>query len=755
MGGMPVSTEPVDWVDPLIDSANRRFFFLTTASHPFGLVNLSPDTLLAGDWGGGYRYERECIQGFSHVHGWQLAALPVLPHAGDLGAPGILAYEKPFRHDREEARPGYHRVCLEHPDITCELTATMRVGFHRYQFPAGHEARVLVDLGCEVGPSKMGEARMRRVSARRWEGFVTNLPTMRRPKPVKVYFVLETDRDAESVDCWREGAWIEGGETEGSGAGFALRFTPGGELRMKVALSYTGLAGARLNLDRELPHWDFERTRAEARAAWNRMLGRIRVEGGTETQRVKFYTDIFHALKGRRCVSDVDGHYLDMTGPEPRVRRVRCDANGEPLHLHHNSDAFWGAQWSISLLWSLAYPEVMENFCETLLDMHDNGGLVPRGPSGGNYTFVMTGASSTPFLVAAVQKGICRRDAKEVYAALRKNHFPGGLMSKAGYEHHTAGGGGLEAYMENGYVPWPLEGKGMHRTGPSQTLQYAWEDWCLAQLARRVGEDADAELFFSRSANWRNVFDAETRFMRPRDAAGQWKTPFDPDAPDGFCEGNAYHYRYWVPHDMQALAEALGGPAKAEEELEAQFRSAIPMSFATPHDKHHAARVEYGNQPCTGLAHVFNHLGAPWRAQYWTYRLLTTCKGIATPYGGYGGDEDQGMMGSLNVLLAIGLFDLRGGCGTPPVWEIGCPLFDRVEIDLPEGKCLRIHAPHRQRHAHFVSGVRINGQAWKRCWAPHELLMAGALIEIETASSPCPAWGAKEPPPSHSRESKV
>ena len=238
----------------------------------------------------------------------------------------------------------------------------------------------------------------------------------------------------------------------------------------------------------ELPHWDFDRVVQESRDEWNQWLSRIEVEGGAEKQQRRFYTDLWKALQGRRIVSDVNGKYLDMTGKEPRIGQIPLDEDGWPLFNHHNSDSFWGAQWSLNTLWHLVYPEVSEDFVNSMLMMYDDGGLIPRGPSGGNYTYVMTGASTTPFIVSAWLKGIRGFDVEKAYEGMRKNHFPGGLMSKAGYEHETAKGGGIEDYMERGYIPYPFMKSNTvsikpvpvrhwnmpTRTGPCLSLPMCW-----------------------------------------------------------------------------------------------------------------------------------------------------------------------------------------------------------------------------------------------------------------------------------------
>jgi predicted alpha-1,2-mannosidase len=438
--------QPVDWVDPLIDTANRRFFFLTTASRPFGMVNLSPDTRLGTDgWQSGYRYTDDYIHCFSHVHAWQLCGIPLLPTMGEMRGPlGSDGFKSRFRHESEVARPGYHAVTLDDYAIRAELTATTRVGLHRYTFNRAGRAWILLDLpatimlpmsACAVEPTRPGE----------FCGYVENEATRRRPKRTKVFFSVQCERTPPERVYWRgnEVAPLAGHE-QNCGLALGYDVQAGETLQLRVGISYCGVEYARDNIRQECAHWDFDAVRADARREWNDALGRIEVQGGTDAQKTKFYTDLFHALKGRRRVSDAGGTYMDMTGEAPQVRTIPLDEQGIPRYEHHNSDAFWGAAWTLNTLWPLVCPRITHNFCNTLVDMYRNGGLIPRGPSGGNYTFVMIAPTSTTFLVSAWMAGIRTFDVETAFQGMCKNHGPGGLMSKAGYEHDTCIGGGVE-----------------------------------------------------------------------------------------------------------------------------------------------------------------------------------------------------------------------------------------------------------------------------------------------------------------------
>ena len=329
---------PVDYVDPRIDTHQTRWIFFASASRPFGMVSLSPDTRLEGDWGAGYIYVEPYIRAFSHIHDWQLAGVPVMPVVGRMnGHEGYEAYKAPFSHEREIVRAGYHKVVLDNSGITAELTSTARVGFHRYAFPATQDAYILLDIGAPIAMTTMADASIRRTGPRQLAGYSTMAPTVRREKPCTVYFVVDFDRDVAEFGGWERTPagkavrpHVERVAGPDSGGFVRFRFSEPGQVLMKVAISYVSEENARRNLEAELPGWDFDGTVRAAADDWNAWLSTIEVSGGTDEQRVKFYTDLWHALLGRRTFSDADGRYVDNTGTEPRIRRVPLDAEGRP-----------------------------------------------------------------------------------------------------------------------------------------------------------------------------------------------------------------------------------------------------------------------------------------------------------------------------------------------------------------------------------------------------------------------------------------
>ena len=758
-------------VEPMVDAANSRFFYFNSATRPFGMVNLSPDMELNGTWNTGYRYNEDTIKCFSHIHCWELSGIPVLPTTGEFkGHFGPNVYGSSYTHADEKASPGYHKVVLKDYGVKAELTSTTRVGFHRYTYPESGSSHILFDFSTVLGSSGTDYASVKKVSNTRLEGKAVMAATVRRPKPLTVYFVVEFDRPFTQFRGWKDGKLLDlQDQLEGPKTGVYVSFpTQKGEVRMmKVAISYVSVAEADNNMKVELPAWNFDSIVKESAAEWNRWLSRIDVEGGTLEEQRRFYTDLFHALQGRRIFNDVSGSYIDNTGEKPRVRHIPLDAGGKPRFNHYNSDSYWGAQWSLNTLWHLVYPEVTESFINSMLMMYEDGGLIPRGPSGGNDTYVMTGAATTPFIVSAYLKGIRGYDIKKAYEGLRKDHFPGGMMSKAGYEHKTFKGGGIEEYIQLGYVPHPLykEKYGYHQDGAAQTLEYAYQDYALAQMAKALGKQEDYQLFSQRALNYKNLFNKEIGWMWVKDREGKWQQPVDIfEYEKGWVEGNAAQYTWFVPHDVQGLIDLMGGRTPFITKLNESFVQASKHGFVSgksenPADQQLMRRVylNYGNQPCMETPFLFNYAGAPWLTQKWTRQLIDSVYSGISPQHGYSGDEDQGLMGSLAVLLKIGIFSTNGGTSSRPFYEITSPIFTKTTIHLNQkyypGKTFVIKASQNSNKTSYIKTAMLDGKTLEQPWFYHDVMVKGGVLELEMSEKPNKEWGSdpSKAPPSLSK----
>ncbi|MCD0468779.1 GH92 family glycosyl hydrolase [Flavobacterium sp. JAS] len=731
----------VDMVYPLLDTENSRWFFFSSASRPFGMVNLSPDTEINGDWGGGYKYNTDTIKGFSHIHEWQMSGLSVMPLtiSKENKEKIFTDFYSKFSHETEKITPGYHSLILDRYQITSELTSTKRVGFHRYTFPKNAQKAILFNLNTILGPCDNTKGVLEKNNDYELSGSLVLSTNFRRPKPLTVFFKIKLNEPITSLE--RNNATgnylVNLGKTDK-------------KVLMKVGISYTSVENASVNMQEELPHWDFDQIVTQSKTEWNNLLGRIKIEGGTETDQRRFYTDLWHALQGRKMISDANGAYPDNTGEKFRIGQLPLKADGKSKFNQYNSDSFWGAQWTINTLWGLVYPEIMEEFVNSLMQYYKDGGMIPRGPSGGNDTFVMTGASTTPFIVTAIQKGIVKDDLEFIYTALKKNHVLNGIMGKAGYEHNTNSGGGLKYYLEKGYVPYPLpEGEfGSHQDGASQTLEYAYQDWTLAQLAKKLNHIEDYNYFMGRSKNYQNIFDKTTGWMRPKNVDGKWLENFDPyKYENGFIESNGAQSTWFVPHDIDGLVELIGGKEKAAAKLNTQFETAQKLKFTsgTSHDaelhpEFSRIPINFGNQPSIQTSYIFNVLDRPDLTQYWTRNVVKeTFSGLSTNTG-YNGDEDQGLMGSLNVLLKIGLFQMNGGTDENPQYQIGSPLFNKISIQLNskyyKGKNFVINAHNNSAENIYINEIKYNNTAVQNFIISHQDITDGGELNLEMSSVP-------------------
>ena len=735
---LPVNNQFTSKVYPLLDTENSRWFFFSSACRPFGMVNLSPDTEIEGAWGSGYRYQTDTVKGFSHIHAWQMSGLSVMAVTiyPENDKKIFSDFYSPFNHETEKITPGYHYLELNRYGISAELSSTKRVGFHKYNYPKGNTSNaILFNLNTLLGPCKNSNGKLKHDTKNELSGSFVMTPTNRRPKPVTVYFKIKLNVPVQSIkqDSITKNYLVNLGDSVD-------------EVLMKAGISYTSVENAEVNIQEELPDWDFNSCVARANEEWNSMLGRIQVEGGTEKEQRRFYTDLWHALQGRRIISDVNGAYPDNTKEHFRIGQIPLDENGKPGFNHYNSDSFWGAQWTINTLWGLVYPEIMDDFVHSLMQYYKDGGLIPRGPSGGNYTYVMTGASSTPFIVSAIQKGIVTDSLENIYNALKRNHMPNGIMGKAGYEHRTNTGGGLAYYIKNGYVPYPLpEGDnfGAHQEGAGQTLEYAYQDWTLAQLAKKLNKPNDYGYFLNRSENYKHVYNKQSGWMTPKDINGNWPENYDVYSyENGFVESNAAQSTWFVPHNIDGLARLMGGKAAATDKLNAQFESAEKSGFtsgksheAELHPEYRRIPVNYGNQPSIQTAFVFNQLNRPDLTQYWARKVASGVFSDLSTKRGYNGDEDQGLMGSLAVLMKIGLFQMNGGTEENPEYQIGSPVFDKITIQLNEdyypGKTFEINCINNSAYNVFVNEVTLNNSPIKQYKITHQDIINGGSIQLK------------------------
>ncbi len=751
------ATEPVDYVDPLLGTSDSRWLLFPGPTMPLGMVKLSPDN--QGDvpgkvfWKAGHEYTVENITGFSHIHSWTMGGLLCMPAVGTLQTkPGLekdpdLGYRSRYRHSTEEAAAGYYAVTLDDYRIRAELTATTRTGVHRYTFPASDDARILLDLEfpTEYG-FKVLEARFRKVSETEIEGFSKQRATSWAPwNDYTVHFAIRLSKPMDSLGGWIGDSIrhdVEQLEGEGDVGAFVNYKTTAGEaIQMQVGISLVSTEQARLNLETELAPlgWDFDAVRNNARNTWNELLSRIEVEGGTRRDRIKFYSNLYRSYCGRTTWSDVNGKYVDM------YEKVQQAAG--PDSPVYGCDAFWNTFWNLNQLWALTTPRITRQWVDSLLEIHDRGGWLPKGPTGIEYSSIMVASHEIALIVGAYQKGIRDFDVGKAYEAMRK------IQMTPGQPHPGGGHVGnrqLQPYMDLGYVP-------VEKGRVSNTMEYAYDDWCVAQMAKALGKDDDHACFQKRSRNYQNVFDRSVGYVRRRHADGRWVEPFSPFSGKGFVEGNSWQYTWFVPHDVYGLINLMG-----REEFNRRLGNGFVKS--EPHRFHAAVydgtiqRIEeyyinHGNQPNMQAAYLFNYSGKPWETQRWVRAILDKYYGTG-PVDGYPGDEDQGQMGAWFVMSAMGLFQVDGGCSPRPFYEIGSPLFERVVIHLDDryysGKSFIIETIDNSKDNIYIQSATLDGRPLDRPWFYHSDLIDGGKLVLQMGRAPNEKWGSadKNAPPS-------
>ena len=747
----------VSQVDPFIETTKGRYFFFITGNQPFGMIGAAPLTRNRNQYGGGYNYNSTEVLGFPQIHNWVLAGLTLMPTTGNVDPTrGEENWKSSFRHEDEIAQPGYHRLFLKDHGIWVEQTATDRTGLYRLTFIRDAEADLLVNLGGYLASTTMRNARVKRIGNHEIEGsFDTYGRHWGGPENVRVYFVIRFDRPFDRLDGWadtcryrnidtligsskitrrhphEELSYLDA-PTSGVAARYAVR--TGERIHIRTAISYVSTDNARENLEHDATTWDFDTVRRASQQEWNEWLSRIEVRGGTQRQRTKFYTDLWHVLLGRHKIDDVNGEYPDLTDGEryysftrnirPKVGTLPRDTEGKVVHHMYNSDAFWLTQWNLNILWGLGWPEMLDEMSASLIRYADNGGLIPRGPCAGGYTYIMSGCPATPLIVSAYNKGLLTKcDPLHALRTMQRNHMPGGMMGIGDF------------YLEHGYQPG----------NAGMTIESNFQDWALSQMAQRLKLDKEAACFKRRSEGWRNLYRSEEQLLFPKDELGNWLHD-DPLNGAGWIEANAWQATWGVSHALPELAALMGGEDKLCEKLDYAFRQAAPQDFVFGYGKGY---VSYANQPGCSNAHVFSWAGKPWMTQHWVRRVNEQAYGATTPDRGYGGhDEDQGQMGGVSALMSIGLFSTRGTAAAHPVYEITSPVFDEVAIRLdkryyPADRSDRfiIRTYGNSAENAYIQRARLNSRKLKTFWFSHEEFARGGILELWMGPKPDKRWG--------------
>lgn len=750
----------VDYVDPNIGTAHCRWFFYTPAAIPFGMAKLAPSTdAHLGNPGGwqavGYDFRHTSIEGFANFHEFQVGGVVFAPTVGELQTvPGELenpdgGYRSRFDKKDEVAAPGYYSVLLKDYGVKAELTAMKRVGFHRYTYPKTELANLIFDIGNKQGESgEVKDAEVQYFEDGRVEGYVITSPVYvniyQKGADVRMYFSAVLNKKPVQVGTFVKDVVNPGKHQEkGPGAGLYMTFSTEEQeaVEVKVGLSYTSIENARFNRETEAADVTFDQAKKNATDVWNESLSRIYVEGGKETDKVKFYTGLFHALLGRGLASDANGYYPKNNGT---VGRIALDEEGNPVHQHYNTDAIWGGFWNLTQLWSLAYPEYYSDWIKSQLLVYQDAGWLGDGIACSKYVSGVGTNFTSLAIAAAYNCGIRDFDVQQGYEAALKNEVE--------WRGRLEGAGKMDVrqFVERGYSPYEKrfdmvtreEGSGF---GASHTMEYSFSSFAVSQFAKHLGKEDDYKLLSNLSNGWKNLYDPETRLIRPKDTKGNFLEDFNPLAPwKGFQEGNAVQYTFYVPHQIDELVD-LVGQETFNSRLDSIFLLSQKNIFGGEKEVDAFAGLKtvynHGNQPNLHISWLFNFSGKPYLSQKWVRAILDEFYGLEGIHGyGYGQDEDQGQLGAWYVMSALGLFDVKGLTEIDPKFQIGAPLFDKVTVRLNKdyypGEKFVIEAKKQAVGDCYLQDISLNNRPQDTVQLPFSEVVKGGKLVLGLGASP-------------------
>ncbi|MGD8414279.1 MAG: GH92 family glycosyl hydrolase [Candidatus Latescibacterota bacterium] len=746
-GDGQIGDDYTQFVNPMVGTQNMGHTY-PGATVPFGMVQLSPDTKHPqmyderGEYTGevypycsGYQYDDSTIFGFSHTHfsgtgHSDLGDVSLMPTAGPLDLepgdperPGS-GFHSGFRHATERAQPGYYKVTLDDYGIDVELTATTRVGMHRLTFTRSEEAHVVLDMTANIYPypGKNVWTFLRVENDSTVTGY---RQTTGWARTRTVYFAIRFDRAFGSYghkrydDTPYKGFYrrfdqehdfpeMAGREIR---AYFDFDVRSGDQLLVKVALSNVSTAGAMKNLQAELPHWNFDRVRREARAAWNRELGRVQAKSMDDRLQTTFYTALYHTMLGPIVYEDVDGRY----------RGLDQNVHESSGFTNYTIFSLWDTYRALHPLFNLIQVERNTDALNSMLAHYDQSvhHMLPVWSHYANENWCMIGYHSASVLADALVKGIRGVDtARALEACVTTSRVP--------YFD------GVGEYSKLGYVPDEATPYSV-----SVTLELSYDDWCIAQLAHLADNEELHARYMKRAASYRRVFDTDSGFMRPRKRDGTWREPFDPMSThgQGFIEGNAWNYSLYVPQDVEGLVALLGG----RERLESYLDELFSMELA---DEHIAQTEDitrdgiigsyvHGNEPGHHIPYLYNWTGSPWKTQERVRMILATMYGPGPD--GLCGNDDAGQMSAWYVFSSLGFYPV---CPGSPRYEIGSPLVKRATLRLENGNTLRIRVENQSPQNVFVESVEVGGKAVARRYLTHDELIAGGEITFVMGSRP-------------------
>ncbi len=745
------------YVDLLMGTGNSRWMFKPGPSLPLSMVQIAPDNQ-DEIWKGGYEYTVENIMGFSHFSDWTMCGLLTMPTGGKLQVnPGTeenpdAGYRSRIDKKTESAKIGKYSVYLTDTKIKAEITSTRRASLQRYTFPKMDSARILVDLFTPSEyPHNLVNAKVLKTTNNEIVGEATYYNAFTGyslQQYYTIYFVMQFSKPFKNMGGWVNNSveevknyipyWdrkhvfntdaeifrqIDSIKGKGDlGVFLNFRTENNEQILVRTGVSLVDVKGARNNLQQEIitPFaWNFDAVVKNAENIWDEYLGRIQIETDDYLEKVKFYTNMYRALAAKAIWNDEDGRYRD----ENEVIKTLGDKHDNII-----SGEYWNTFWNNQQLFNLIAPEISSQWAKSAITLYKNSGWFNTDPAGIENTGVMVAMHVASQIEGAWQSGIRDFELDTAYAGLKK------MMTTPPQKYAGGGTVGVEnlmPYLKYDYIP-----SGMGEI--SNTMEYAYDDYSLSQMALSLGKNEDYKYFLNRSKNWTNIFDEKTGFARPKDENGKWISPFDPYHTPGFVEGNAFNYTWFVPHDPVGLIQKMGKQRFISVLNNAMEKSAL-ANFNASGDDFSSFPINHGNEPSMQVAYLFNWAGEPWLTQKWVRAIQEKYYGTS-PYDAYPGDEDLGQMSSWFVMSTLGLFQMDGGVSKNPTYEIGSPRYPKMTINLGEKygreKQFIIEAKNASKENKYIKSAYLNGVKLEDFRIPQDKVLNGGYLILEMTSQP-------------------
>jgi predicted alpha-1,2-mannosidase len=703
----------IEYVNPFIGTGGHGHTY-PGATMPFGMMQLSPDTRLDG-WDGcsGYHYSDAYIYGFSHTH---LSGTGVSDY-GDIllmptnainfnnGSNKKEGYRAHFSHDNEIAQPGYYKVHLDSTGIDVELTVSKRSGIHKYQFPSEQNQFLILDLEHR---DQVLDYKIQKVNDSTISGFRHSKAWA---TDQRLFYTIQFSLPIKNITYEENGTPISKNyKYQSKKAAIEFDNPNNKPVYIKIGISAVDEAGAAKNLQEEIGNKSFDQIKKEAQDVWETQLNKIVVESPNDDYKTNFYTALFHTMLAPNLYQDVDGRYRGMD-----------------LEIHNTKDfeyytvfSLWDTYRAAHPLYTIIEQDRTNDFINTFLAKYDEGGIMPIWDLSANYTGCMIGYHAVPVISDAYMKGIRGYDSEKALNAMTHSATRDKL--------------GLESYKEFGFIPVEEESESV-----SKTLEYAYDDWTIAQMAKAMGKDDDYRLYTQRAQYYKNIYDPETKFMRGR-FRNTWFAPFDPyEVNFNYTEANAWQYSFYVPQDVSGFMTLLGGKDQLEAQLDELFTAEDQTSGRQQVDiTGLIGQYAHGNEPSHHMAYLYNFVNKPHKTQERVHQILTEL--YANTPDGISGNEDCGQMSAWFVFSSMGFYPVTPGSNQ---YIIGTPLFDKATINLESGKQFTIATNNLSDTNIYVEYVSLNGKALDQSFISHEDLMAGGTLEFKMTDNPA-LWGSRD-----------